>query len=216
MPVNYSCFISYTSGWTPEYDRLIDAVETRLKEKLQYHLDIKPWRYSTAEAIGAQFQEVIPARLCESVCMVVLYVPKYELSEICIREFAAMEDIEAARLKVLNPPAGTEYPMIVPIILRKRAKDKVPDWIKNSRNYLDLTEYITPDQELLEALDHPKCKKRFAEIAENMGEVYIALVNHNPDPCQNCNPKLPPTEDVRVQERWIRQRSTLTSRQTTR
>jgi hypothetical protein len=213
MPLNYSCFISYTSGWTPEYDRLIDAVESRLKEKLQYHLDVQPWRYSTSEAIGAQFQDVIPARLCESICMVVLYVPKYELSEICIREFAAMEDIEAARLKALSPPAGTEYPMIVPIILRKRAKDQVPDWIKTSRNYLDLTQYITPDQELLEALDVPACKKRFEEIAQNMGEVYSALVNHNPDPCQNCSPTLPATDDARVQARWIRQRSTLTSRQ---
>jgi hypothetical protein len=214
MPVKYSCFISYTSGWTAEYTRLIDAIESQLKEKIQYYLNIEPWRYSTAEAIGANFQQVIPARLCESVCMVVLYVPSYELSEICIREFAAMEDIESARLALLAPPPGTEYPMIIPIILRKRAKDKVPDWIKRSRNYLDLSSYITPDKELLDALDVPACKRRFEEIAENMLEVFDALVNHQPDPCQNCSPTLPPVHDARVQERWIRQHTPLPSRQT--
>ena len=143
MPVQYSCFFSYSGGgWTPEYQKLIDAIELRLRDNIQYYLSLDLWRYSTSESIGANYSAVIPNRLCQSVCMIALYAPVYETKETCIQEYVAMEDIEKQRLKRLNKTPADELPMIIPIILKKRKGNKVPDWISKSLNYLDLPSFI--------------------------------------------------------------------------
>jgi hypothetical protein len=203
MPVAHSCFISYTDGWTEEYEAIIAAIEKRLTESIQWHLNLKPWRYTTDQAVGAQFNKVIAARLCQSVSMVALYVPRYEVSEMCIREYVAMEDIERTRQQVLGIGPADDLPMVIPIILRKRRKGQLPDWIAKSRNYLDLTSYVTPDRPLIEALKHPDCVRKFDDIAETMSEIFRRLATHDPDPCKGCETELP--NDQRVRARYIGQ-----------
>jgi hypothetical protein len=203
MPVRHSCFISYSSGSTAEYSAIIDRLEAKLKEKLEFYLDEPPWRYTTSQSVGAAYREAIPVALCQSVCMVVLYVPKYEVRKTCVQEFVAMEDIEKARLGRIQPPLGPDYRMIIPIILKKRHGGKLPAWIEESRNYLDLTEYVTLATPLVKALDDPRCEQRLEEIAAAIGALHAAIVSTQPDLCTGCSPELP--EDERVLERWIAQ-----------
>ena len=203
MPIKHSCFISYSSGSTAEYQTIIDRLEERLKEKLDFYLAEPPWRYTASQAVGADVRKNIPVVLCHSVCMVVLYVPKYEVSRWCIQEYVAMEDIEQARLGKLDPPLGPGYGMIIPIILKKRKGGMIPKWIEESKNYLDLTQYVTLDKPLVKALDDPECDAKLDDIAATIAEVHSALAKANPDLCTGCNPELP--EDDRVAGRLIAQ-----------
>ena len=202
MPLTYSAFISYTSGWTEDYDKLIDAIQKRLEHQLQFYVRSPLWRYDKNEAPGAAVHETLRARICESVCMVVLYVPSYELSDTCVWEFVAMEEVEGSRLKILIPPLDQEYRMVIPIIIKKRRTQPLPNWI-TSRNYIDLTEYVTPDQSPLAALDDPRCIDKLERAAEAIGEVTRRLMNLDPDPCIGCPQRLPQPDDPRVNERWV-------------
>lgn len=201
MPLNYSAFISYTTGWTKEYEDLIDAIQRRLEQALQFYVRDPLWRYDKDEAPGAQTHATLREVMCQSACMVVLYVPSYEFSDTCVWEFVAMEHIEGTRLEVLTPPLNPAYRMVIPIILKKRKED-LPKWI-SSRNYVDLTKYVTPDKTLIKALDDERCSAEMEKIAEAIGEVTRRMLILQADPCVDCPQGLPAHDDARVKERWI-------------
>jgi hypothetical protein len=203
MPINHSCFISFTTGTGKALQEFIDLLQAQLLDGLKAYVREPAWRFDENERIGAEWQRVLPLRLCQTVCMVAFYVPSYESSGPCIREYVAMEDIEAARLKALGDELDPEFRMIIPVILKKRKGTIIPSWMQSSKLCLDITEYKTPDQPLVKALEHPKCVARLEEIAESVYEVWRAMTQHPDDLCVNCRNELPPVDDERVRERWI-------------
>ncbi len=91
---------------------------------------------------GYRFNEALAKALCESLCMVVVYVPKYEKHGYCLREFAAMEYLEDKRRKAMGSSTNPERGMIIPVILRGDWAT-LPDKIKSKRHCADFSKYTT-------------------------------------------------------------------------
>jgi hypothetical protein len=119
----------YRQGW---FDRLV-----RRDGKPSYI----PSR-TFALALGYNFDEALFKAICQSICMVVVYSPKYEDHVYCLREYTAMERIEMKRKEILGNKASNEVGMIIPIVLRG-LQEGLPDKIRKQRHYVDFSKFST-------------------------------------------------------------------------
>jgi hypothetical protein len=138
MPLKYSCFISFRHGT----DLLREMVD-QLAEALKYELDAltaKPVYLDSQVQTGDFYNQVIATALCQSACMVMIYVPTYfdESRPYCSREYKAMQGLEQERLKLLGvsaPQQGLIFPAVF------RGLDSLPLEIKAHRAYYDFTSF---------------------------------------------------------------------------
>ena len=83
---------------------------------------------------GYKYNEMLAQAICQSVCMVVVYSPKYERHEYCVREYEAMVKLEGARRQLLGS-AGMGQGFIIPVILR--GSDNIPQRIRDHVHYAE-------------------------------------------------------------------------------
>lgn len=133
------------------------------------------------EALGGgdHFDELLAQALCESFCLIAVYVPKYETHPFCLREYRAMEILEERRIKLVGKSRCAGRGMIIPVVLR--GIEDVPEDIRKHVHYLDFSKYTTASANIRKNEDYVS---KIRKVAENMRDLYQAFGNL--DPCQDC------------------------------
>src|SRR5262245_6762046 len=130
MPFQYSCFISYCHGQHDLVRAFLDQFKAALKNELDTLLDEEIYVDEERLKPGYKYNEALAQAICQSACMVVIYSPRYERHDYCIREFRGMVRLEESRSKLLKAilkEKAAGVGCIIPIILR--GADAIPDWI---------------------------------------------------------------------------------------
>lgn len=91
---------------------------------------------------GSNTDKALAKAICESVCMIVVFVPAYSDSIYCKREFMAMEKIERKRKLILGRKYDETRRMIIPIILRGDP-NALPRQIKKITYTADFSKFQT-------------------------------------------------------------------------
>jgi hypothetical protein len=183
MPMPCTCFISYPhidaeffTDFVEEFQVALQGRIRMLKRDASVILDIKRLQP------GFIFDETISKDICRAVCMVVIYVPAYEESAYCLREFEAMEQLQVKRRGVLNRPELNDKGMIIPIIFRGDDRD-LPPRIAGRYQYLNLSK-VTPGSG---AFMRQKNSQKLDEIANRVIALYRAMEMNEPAVCGQCD-----------------------------
>lgn len=196
----YACFISYCHG----QHELTRTFINQFKQALESSLEPRVPRtgkevYFDKDRLkpGYEYNEALAQAICKSVCMIVVYSPKYESQPYCVREFEGMKLVEQERRALLGSAWPQEYGMIIPIIFRGDP-DKLPEDIRAYRHYCDFTRFTTADPRISK---NKKYVEKIEKIAEAIAESYSSLTKANIDLCGSCDNFRLPSEDE-VRQRW--------------
>lgn len=189
-PFQYACFISYPHGL-----ELIESFVNQLKSALDAYLDpyLNEQVYIDKQRLqpGYQYNEELAKAICQSVCMVVVYAPKYESHEYCVREYEAMVKLEELRRTLLGA-AGRNRGFIIPVILR--GANDIPARIKNHVHYTDFSQFTLATPRLAA---NPEYIGEIEKIAKVIYEHYRAFADQGANPCADCDAfSLPPASAV--------------------
>lgn len=193
----HPCFISYCHG----QHELTKTFILQLKEALDSSLE----PLGVGEAYFDQerlkpsfdFNEALAQAVCQSVCMIVVYSPKYVMQPYCLREFEGMKLVEQKRKALLGSAWPQERGMIIPIIFRGEV-DKLPEDIRACRQYVDFSRFILADTRINK---NRKYAREIEKIAEVIAESSSLLGRVNKNLCAICDNFRLPSEDE-VLRRW--------------
>lgn len=184
----YACFISYCHGQGELMRRFIDDLKAALYSSIEPYMDQGVYIDEDRLRPGYDFNEALAEALCKSVCMVVVYSPRYDRHPYCHREFRAMEQLERQRYALLGAPQQ-KHRLIIPIVVR--GARFAPPVIK-SIQYCDFSKYTTAGPSIT---SHPEY---IAEIDRIAGYVYERYQEFEPlagDLCTGCIDFALPAED---------------------
>jgi len=136
---------------------------------------------------GDDLDRKIARAMCESVCMILIYTPKYEAHAYTRREYEAMRLIEAERGKWYTLPSR----LIIPVVMT-RHPESLPPQISDARFYVDFSHYTMATPDLMSNPDFlPDIDKMVKRIAAH----YACQKKHTPLD-HDCNqfvlPAVPP------------------------
>lgn len=198
MAFRYSCFISYCHGQGDLVKSFVDQLKSALKSELDPYLDEEIYIDEERLKPGYRYNEALATAICESICMVVVYSPKYARHEYCVREFEAMARLEEERRKMLDNAAGQGAlggtGLIIPVIFRGDTK-KIPSNIAQyqTSDFSQFSLSVTSP----EIARHPEFSVKVQEIAKVIHEVYEKFQNNGVDPTTRCATfTLPPATNV--------------------
>jgi len=192
MAFRYACFISYCHGQYDLVKGFIDQLKTALKAELDALMNEELYIDEERLLPGYHYNEELAKAICESVCMVVVYMPKYESHEYCMREFEAMELLERKRDQLLCAAANASRGFIIPIILR--GNDDIPPKIKRYTHYADFSHFTLATPEIVR---NPAYVEEIKRIAKVIHQHYKEFVSAGADPCTLCSWfKIPPASAV--------------------
>jgi hypothetical protein len=197
MPIQYSCFISYRHKNDDIAQHLVSSLETELNR----WLDMEVYVDKDHLKGGDFFNNELAKALCESVCLIVVYTPNYfsKKETYCAREYRAMELLEKKRWDILGIPKNKKHSFIIPIVYR--GYKKLPENIKNERQYYPFENYQLTGQDNLQNPEYAEIIKEIAEyIQERRDE--LSWVEH--EVCKCCDEISFPLEDD-VFFDWIEQ-----------
>jgi hypothetical protein len=197
----YSCFIScpnpdpngnVIAPWVKILrEDLLGEIADQLQNKKIF------WRESI------QSEKFIANALCESVCMIMLYLPTYfeHSNSPCDREFKGMETLEKQRLQLINDPLCKKNSLIIPILLRGKDEDSHLQKLSGHRTIYNFKKYAH-----LTEMSRKERKKQ-AHYQNDIGEIATHIVTQClwlekclEDPCGNCAEfSLPPSEQEGVE-----------------
>ena len=193
MPVKYACFISYRHSRVSDRSllkRVTDYLYRSLRSEIEA-LNTKGVAIDVDRLKGGDFyNKQIANDLCQSACMIVVYVPTYFDRDhtYCAREYRAMERLEEERLKLLDPVLR-KHGLIIPIVFR--GFDHVPDEIKRNRlcyNFSEFDEYESHRE------THRRFGKFIREIAAYVVKCAETLDEVAEDVCIECDEFALPSE----------------------
>jgi hypothetical protein len=188
MPLKYSCFISFRHGdrTLPTDTNLLEAIAIQLKEALSSELQAYTAKevYVDWERLkgGDFYTQALATALCESACMVMVYMPTYfdEHKTFCAREYKAMEGLEARRLKNLGLSV-LEHGLIIPIVFR--GMKFLPSEIRMQRAYYDFQSFQLGEKRMAR---NKKFIPQIREISEYIFDRCHDLESLPIDPFQEC------------------------------
>jgi hypothetical protein len=146
--LKYSCFISYRHPQN-EYDltkSFVEDLKTALKTYLGPLMSLDVFIDEERLKPGYLFKEALAEAICQSVCLIVVYTPKYfdESATYCAREYKAMLQLEVERKQfVPNRKIG----FIIPVVFR--GPNEIPSELKNDRLYCDFSEYTLVESNIM-------------------------------------------------------------------
>lgn len=192
MPFKYSCFVSYPGTKRQEMRDFIDAIKRELEYKIDPFLDEEVFIDQERLKGGDFYNEVLAQALCHSLCMIMVFTPKYFNKNhlFCVREYKAMERIEQVRFTQLNLQRQSKFGLIIPIIYR--GPRYFPQEIKSKRHYYD---FSAPNLTGASIGQNEKCVTALNEIAERIYEIYQICHNNGDDLFAGCNQFRLPTEN---------------------
>jgi hypothetical protein len=120
MCIKWACFISYPHAQGDLVKNFTKQLRTALENEIGtcFPKGVGVYMDELRLEPGFDWHQALTMAICESVCMIVVFVPVYEEKIYCLREFAAMEHIEEKRKKKLGGKYDATRRMILPIILR--------------------------------------------------------------------------------------------------
>jgi hypothetical protein len=138
MTIRYGCFFSYAHGQHAYMSKFKNDLIDALRCYLEPHLDTESELFVDSEQLGGgdDLDQKIARAMCESVCMIVIYTPKYEAHAYTRREFAAMQAIEAERRAWYPLPSH----LIIPVIMTRHPLS-LPSQISEPGFYVDFSRY---------------------------------------------------------------------------
>lgn len=145
MAIRYGCFFSYAHG---RHD-LMQGFKNTLVDALQCYLepyfDTEDELFIDSEQLGGgdDLDRKIAKAMCESVCMILIYTPKYEAHSYTRREYAAMRLLEEERSSWYALPSH----LIIPVVMT-RHPSHLPPQITDSSFYVDFSRYTLADADL--------------------------------------------------------------------
>lgn len=177
MAFENSCFISYRRGQEELTQTFIRELENALKSYIEPLLDKKVYvDYKDLQA-GDFLDRGLAQALCKSVCMIMVFTPKYFSSEhlYCTREFLAMETLEKKRFEIAGiTPDQQQHSFIIPIALRR--PDCMPLKIKRKRLYCDFSKYTLVEPNISR---NPNYVQKIDEIADYIYERHQEFCQYN-------------------------------------
>lgn len=189
MTIRYGCFLSYAHGQYAYMSKFKDDLIDALQCYLEPHLDNEDELFVDSQQLGGgdDLDGRIARALCESVCMVMLYTPKYEAHPYTRREFAAMQMIENERKHWYVLPSH----LIIPIILTRHPAG-LPQQISSPGMYVDFSGYTLASGDLKANPAYlPDIKKIVQRIAS-----HYHLLKRSAPPGHDCGrfvlPDIPP------------------------
>lgn len=197
MNFKHACFISYRHGQGELIRGFLDQFSSALKSELELRLAVSVYFDTDRLHAGAVLNSNLALALCESVCMIMIYTPRYfaEDSTYCSREFLAMQAIAEKRQALLQSSQLNSF--IVPVVLR--GTDSFPNKIFGSSPviYSDFSRFSLSDRKIL------KNSSYFSEvqkIADHIVNIHSKLVAKQP--CKDCAQSTFPDEPTALQ--WLR------------
>ena len=183
----YACFVSYCHGQYELMTSFIDQLKGALDAYLDPLLDEGVFIDTGRLLPGYKYNETLAQAICQSVCMVVVYSPKYERHDYCVREYEAMVKLEGARRQLLGSAAkGRGF--IIPVILR--GSDNIPQRIRDHVHYSDFSKFTLATPRLA---SNPDYIEKIQQIAQVIYEQYRAFTELGANPCTGCEEfSLPP------------------------
>ncbi|MBD3308822.1 TIR domain-containing protein [candidate division KSB3 bacterium] len=197
MPFEYACFISYPGSNRPgmQMQKFMEAFKDALEDKIDPYLDILCYMDTERLQGGDLYRPALAQALCKSLCMVVMFTPKYFRKDhlFCTREYMAMEQLETERFTRLQRQREDKG-IIIPIMYR--GADFFPEAIKNTRHcYTDA--FASPHLKPATITDNEDCVTVLEKIAQRTHALYDLFTNSNVDLCQDChNFRLPTDQEV--------------------
>lgn len=188
MSFKYVCFISYAhspgeraTGKTTMMQDFVDELKRALVDEFEPLFE-EDQVYMDREQLagGAHFNEALAHALCQSFCMVVVYVPRYENRTFCLQEFRGMELLEQQRMRLTGQARPGDYGMIIPVVLR--GVDDLPNAITERIHYLDFSQYTTATPNIRNNSQYVDQIKRVAKEIRKLHTLFNDL-----DPCQGCD-----------------------------
>lgn len=205
MAFKSACFISYPHNAGKSVDRFV----TRLKDELQDRIAqfvTDPIVTDHDFPTGADFHAKIAKSICESACLIVVYMPVYQRKPFCVQEYIAMERLQANRYNKLQLGAADQIGMILPIVYaggeRKTPgwQSKIPAWVSDKINYKDITLFTISDP--LAVFDQTDFQNWLGDIANLVDSIYNTFQKAGANPTQVCGGHtLPDPADPDVQAR---------------
>ena len=185
--MKFTCFISYPHLDAELMTDFINELAEALRQSITLYLanaeifvDLKRLKP------GYVFDASIASALCQSLCLIAVYVPPYEERAYCLREFEGMERLEGVRKARLKLPELFDKGMIIPIVFR--GKD-LPSKITKRYQYFDLSRFTPGAQSLLK---NRKYAVAIDEIAQYVAALSKAVAGT--DVCADCDAYVLPAE----------------------
>lgn len=193
MALNYSCFVSYCHDDGALMKQFMQQLEEALKAYLGPYMTLKIAIDHDRLQPGYNFNEALAETICESVCMIVVYVPRYEESDYCLREFTAMEQLAEKRIAQLGTEADPKQGFIIPVILRGD-RAELPARIASHIHYVDFTNFTTASLEIMKDAQAVSQVERIAKVIAGLRR---KLMKIDLEGCHNCRQfQIPPKTAV--------------------
>jgi hypothetical protein len=186
----YACFISYCHGQHELLRSFIEQLKNALKNELEPLMDEEVFIDEERLLPGYRFNEELAQAICQSVCMIVVYCPKYERHPYCLREFEGMRLVQAKRRALLGSKSFKTRDMIIPIVFR----GDPPSEIKDNVHYCDFTKFTLADLDINKNSEYVKQIQRVARV---IYDHYRSFEDAGVDVCGGCDKfQLPPEDKV--------------------
>lgn len=191
MAFRYACFISYCHGQHDLIKGFMDQLKAALKAELETLLDEEVFVDEERLKPGYEYNEELARAICESVCMIVVYSPRYVRHQYCVREYEAMRRLEERRRNLLGSAAhGRGF--IIPIILRGDAE--ILAQVRQHKYYCDFSRFTLATPHISR---NPEYVEEIRKIAQVIYEQYTLFRDVRIDPCAAClDFRLPPASEV--------------------
>jgi hypothetical protein len=133
----------------PLMTRFVSEFQEALESELEPLVDLPVYRDDKRLQGGDFFNEALAKGLCESVCMIMVFAPTYFSPDhtYCTREYLAMKQLEARRLREAAQPQRTLHGLIIPVVLR--GFDKLPAEILSQRNAYRFERFAPSQKKLI-------------------------------------------------------------------
>jgi hypothetical protein len=189
MAIRYGCFFSYAHGKHALMQRFKTALAEALHCYLEPYFDTEDELFVDTEQLGGgdDLDRKIARAMCESVCMVLIYTPKYEAHPYTRREYEAMRRIEAERSQWYTLPSH----LIIPVIMTQHP-DRLPPQITSSTFYVDFSHFTMATADLK---SNPDFLPDIGKMVKRIATHYQCQKMYMP-PGHDCNqfvlPDVPP------------------------
>ncbi len=184
--------------------QIINDLHDALSSEIEIWMDKEVYLDRERLQGGDFYNEALATAICESLCMILVFTPKYFSREhtYCAREYKAMEELESRRLKSwgklwsLDTKKNKQHELIIPhgliIPIVVRGEDHLPHEIKKRRQYYNFEDFLLGAESINSRSDFAR---QIRNIAKYIADMYRTLETLSEDPCQGCESFVLPTED---------------------
>jgi TIR domain len=190
MTFKCACFISYPHNAGKSVDKFVNRLKEELQDRVaQFVTD--PIATDHDFMTGADFNKAIAQKICESACLVVVYMPVYQRKTFCLQEYIAMERLQQERYQVLKNDLSGQFGMILPLVYTGE-EQKIPMWISKHINYKNISKFTISDPVIV--FDQPDFKEWLVDVANMIDSLYNAFQAAAVNPCTTCGSYVLPDE----------------------